>query len=146
MIHYKTLLVAHDFSPTGNKAFRKALELAQLFDAPLHVIHVVEYLMPLDTHLGMVSPFEGDLTEVLLENARKRLHGFARDHGIDDDHCHIELGSPKNEIVNKADALKASLIIVGSHGRHGLGLLLGSTASGVVNHAHCDVLAIRHGD
>ena len=79
MIHYKTLLVAHDFSPTGNKAFRKALELAQQFDAPLHVIHVVEYLMPLDTHLGMVSPFEGDLTEVLLENARKRRKGsFSR--------------------------------------------------------------------
>ena len=145
MIHYKTLLVAHDFSTTGSKAFSQGFALAEQFNATLHVIHVVEYLMPLDTHLGMVSPFENDLTEVLLDNARKRLLDFARDHGMDDAHCHLELGSPKHEIVSKADGLTADLVIVGSHGRHGLGLLLGSTASGVVNHAHCDVLAVRHG-
>ena len=34
-------------------------------------------------------------------------------------------------------------IVVGSHGRHGLALLLGSTASGVLHGAKCDVLAVR---
>jgi len=42
-----------------------------------------------------------------------------------------------------AGEIKADLIVVGSHGRHGLGLLLGSTASSVVHHAACDVLAVR---
>ena len=37
----------------------------------------------------------------------------------------------------------ARLIVVGSHGRHGLALLLGSTANGVLHHAKCDVLAVR---
>jgi universal stress protein A len=35
------------------------------------------------------------------------------------------------------------LIVVGSHGRHGLQLLLGSTANGVLHLAECDVLAVR---
>jgi universal stress protein A len=35
------------------------------------------------------------------------------------------------------------LIVVGSHGRHGVRLLLGSTANGILHHAKCDVLAVR---
>jgi universal stress protein A len=37
------------------------------------------------------------------------------------------------------------LVVVGSHGRHGLSLLLGSTANGVLHGAGCDVLAVRVG-
>ena len=53
------------------------------------------------------------------------------------------MGSPKTEIVRVANEHKVDLIIVGSHGRHGLALLLGSTANGVLHHATCDVLAVR---
>ena len=53
------------------------------------------------------------------------------------------MGSPKTEIVRVANENKVDLIIVGSHGRHGLALLLGSTANGVLHHATCDVLAVR---
>lgn len=42
-----------------------------------------------------------------------------------------------------AEDESTDLIIVGSHGRHGLALLLGSTASGVLHHSPCDVLAVR---
>ena len=41
--------------------------------------------------------------------------------------------------------IAADLIVIGSHGRHGLALLLGSTANGVLHGAPCDVLAIRVG-
>ena len=40
----------------------------------------------------------------------------------------------------------ADVIVVGSHGRHGLALLLGSTANGVLHGATCDVLAVRVGE
>ena len=56
------------------------------------------------------------------------------------------MGAPKNVIIHQAEKLKADLIIVGSHGRHGIQLLLGSTANGVIHHAHCDVLAVRIAD
>jgi universal stress protein A len=55
----------------------------------------------------------------------------------------IEKGAPKQEIVRVADDEKAELIVIGSHGRHGLQLLLGSTANGVLHLAKCDVLAVR---
>lgn len=55
----------------------------------------------------------------------------------------LEMGSPKTEIIRVATENQVDLIVVGSHGRHGLALLLGSTANGVLHHAPCDVLAVR---
>ncbi|MEW8014407.1 MAG: universal stress protein, partial [Candidatus Sedimenticola endophacoides] len=57
----------------------------------------------------------------------------------------VEVGVPKREIVRVAQEHGADLIVLGSHGRHGLQLLLGSTASGVLHLAGCDVLAVRIG-
>ena len=44
-----------------------------------------------------------------------------------------------------AKDIGADLIVVGSHGRYGLALLMGSTANGVLHGATCDVLAVRVG-
>jgi universal stress protein A len=55
----------------------------------------------------------------------------------------VEIGSPKHEIVRVAEEREADLIVIGSHGRHGFQLLLGSTANGVLHLAKCDVLAVR---
>jgi universal stress protein A len=65
---------------------------------------------------------------------------------ISPERLHIALGRPENEIHLLAATLRADLIIVGSHGRHGFALLLGSTANGVLHGAKCDVLAMRVGD
>jgi universal stress protein A len=42
-----------------------------------------------------------------------------------------------------AEELDADLIVLGTHGRHGLGLMLGSTANAVLHGAPCDVLAVK---
>ena len=52
-------------------------------------------------------------------------------------------GVPGQEIVRIAEQEHIDLIVVGSHGRHGLALLLGSTANSVLHHAGCDVMAVR---
>ena len=140
---YQTLLVAQDFSESGSRALQKAVELAGGQPDRLHILHVVDYLPPVDTTFGAVSPFEVDLTDEMVESAKTRLAAMASTHGVPDDHCWVEVGSPKVEIIRVAAEIKADLIVVGSHGRHGLGLLLGSTASSVVHHAACDVLAVR---
>ena len=52
-------------------------------------------------------------------------------------------GNPGREIRTAAEELSADLVVVGTHGRHGLGLLLGSTANAVLHGAQTDVLAVR---
>jgi universal stress protein A len=52
-------------------------------------------------------------------------------------------GVPKQEIIKIAVQERVDLIVVGSHGRHGLALLLGSTANSILHYALCDVMAIR---
>uniref|UniRef100_UPI0035614A7D universal stress protein n=1 Tax=Zhongshania sp. TaxID=1971902 RepID=UPI0035614A7D len=54
-------------------------------------------------------------------------------------------GRPDSQIHELAKTLEVDLVIVGSHGRKGLALLLGSTANGVLHGADCDVLAVRVG-
>ena len=62
---------------------------------------------------------------------------------FDVDLAFVELGAPKHEIVRVAKEQGVDLVVVGSYGRHGLQLLLGSTANGVLHLAACDVLAVR---
>ena len=75
--------------------------------------------------------------------ARERLRQYAREEGLDHAEQHVSSGYTKQEILDQADAIGADLIVVGSHGRHGLALLLGSTANAVLHGAPCDVLAVR---
>ncbi|EAW31305.1 hypothetical protein GP2143_07144, partial [marine gamma proteobacterium HTCC2143] len=66
-------------------------------------------------------------------------------YSVGSDGQHIIVGRAENEIHSLAEELGAELIVVGSHGRHGIALLLGSTANGILHGATCDVLAVRVG-
>ncbi|MGZ5001054.1 MAG: universal stress protein, partial [Methylomonas sp.] len=87
--------------------------------------------------------FDVDWTQELLDAAKKRLTQFAAELGVPEERQWLEMGSPKLEIVRVAEENNVDLIVVGSHGRHGIALILGSTANGVLHHAKCDVLAVR---
>jgi nucleotide-binding universal stress UspA family protein len=57
----------------------------------------------------------------------------------------IEAGDPADVICRTAERLGSDVIVVGSHGRTGLGrLFLGSVSEHVVRHAPCPVLVVRH--
>ena len=62
---------------------------------------------------------------------------------MDEKHRLIEFGSTKNEVLRVAEEHKVDLIVTGSHGKHGLALLLGSTANAILHGADCDVLIVR---
>jgi nucleotide-binding universal stress UspA family protein len=56
-------------------------------------------------------------------------------------------GDPGESIVEAARAEHADLIVVGSHGRGGVGrFLIGSVSDHVVRHAPCPVMVVRRGD
>ena len=77
------------------------------------------------------------------EQAEKELAALAKRLGIDAKHQLIEFGSTKNEVLRVAQEHKVDLIVTGSHGKHGLALLLGSTANAILHGADCDVLIVR---
>ncbi|GGO75856.1 universal stress protein [Marinobacterium nitratireducens] len=141
MSAYKRILMAVDLSEESDQLIDKTCEIAGRNDAELSLIHVIE---PLSFAYGGDVPM--DLTtiqEQLDEHARGKLDAFAAKLSHPVKNKLIVSGHTESEIHRIADEHDINLIIVGSHGRHGLSLLLGSTANGVLHGAHCDVLAIR---
>lgn len=140
---YNTILVAVDLAEEAGDIAAKAARLASTQGAQLHVVHVIE---PLSFAYGGDIPIDfSTIQDEIQQQAETQLHSLCRRIGIDDAHLHIVLGRPETEIHTLAGKLGADLIVVGSHGRHGLALLLGSTANGVLHGAKCDVLAVRVG-
>jgi universal stress protein A len=143
MSNYTHILLAADFSDHGAEVANKAKELADRFSAKLSVVHVVENIVTADINFEPSIAYDFDLTAELMAAAKKRLEKLADTLPVKQEQVYLEMGSPKLEIVRVAEENKVDLIVVGSHGRHGLALLLGSTANGVLHHAKCDVLAVR---
>ena len=143
MSDYGTILVAVDLSDSSGKTAGRAGALAGHSGAALHIIHVIE---PLSFAYGGDIPMDfSGIQEEIHEQAKQQLAKFAEGCGVPPERRHIVLGRPEVEIHNKAEEIGADLIVVGSRGRYGLALLMGSTADGVLHGATCDVLAVRVG-
>lgn len=143
MNNYQHILLAVDFSEHGDFIAQKARYLAGKYQAKLSIIHIVDNLPITDAAYGPVIPFDIDLNEELMNAAKKRLADLGKQLSVPENRQFLEMGSAKLEIVATAEEHHVDLIVLGSHGRHGLALLLGSTANGVLHHAKCDVLAVR---
>jgi universal stress protein A len=142
MAGYKHILVAVDFDQI-EIVVNRAKTLADTYQAALSLIHVVDNMPIPDTAFGLDPALNLDLTSEMIAAAKKQLSGLAQKLGVEEDRLWVELGSPNLEITRIAEENQVDLIVVGSHGRHGLALLLGSTSNGVLHHAKCDVLAVR---
>lgn len=136
---YKRVLFATDFDEVGINAAHKAKKIADENNAELFLVHVVEPI-PAYAYPGFAGFAEVEIS--IREQAEKELTALSRSLGVDSTHCMIEFGSTKNEILRVAHEKNIDLIVTGSHGKHGLALLLGSTASAIMHHAECDVLIV----
>ena len=139
--HYNKVLVAIDCSDDSRLVLSRAAAIAEPGNTELHIIHVIE---PLALAYGADVPMDvSELQNSLLAQARDNAMAFAGDFGVPAERVYVELGSIEKTIQEKADGIPADLIVIGSHTRSGLALLLGSTARGLVPGAHCDVLAVK---
>lgn len=143
MDNYQHILLAVDLSTPGDYVIRKARHLANVFHAKLSIIHVLDNIPMPDTAYGTIIPLYHDSSYELLEAEKSRLMQIGDQLDVDRTCRWMVWGVPGQEIVRIATQEHVDLIIVGSHGRHGLALLLGSTANSVLHHATCDVMAIR---
>lgn len=140
---YRHILLSTDFGDGSEAVARRAHELAQLYQAKLSLLHVVDYMPIADSAYGPAVPFDMDLSEELMKTAKRRLASMAEGLGVSESDCRVEIGSPKVEVIRVAEETGVDLIVLGSHGKHGLQLLLGSTSSSVLHYTKCDVLAVR---
>lgn len=144
MANYQHILAAVDISPQNTAVIDKALEVAHQNSARLTLVHVVEYTGTLYTG-DIPLPEDLDLDQRLADQAEQKLAALIAERQLEGVGHLVEIGIPKREIVRIAEQKSVDLIVIGSHGRHGLQLLLGSTANGVLHQAKCDVLAVRVG-
>jgi universal stress protein A len=143
----KTVLVATDFSDAAEIAIRYGREFARRFDASLHVLHVADDVtasaMATPGYVGDFSAYQENfeqeccakVTATLTDADRAALHAK----------CVVVTSSePAQAILDYARTNAADLVIVGTHGRAGLGhLLMGSVAETIVRSAVCPVLTVR---
>lgn len=138
---YKKILLALDLSAESDQLRDKAKIIAESNQAELHLIHVIE---PLSFAYGGDVPVDlSTIQDQLDSHAEKKLRAYADQLGYPVKGLLVVTGHTETEIHRIADENEVDLVIVGSHGRHGLALLLGSTANGVLHGANCDVLAVR---
>ena len=143
MPNYRRILAAIDLSDETDAVLARAEAMAASDGAELHLVHVVE---PLNLAYGGDIPMDfSSVQEELQTQAEETLHKYAKRVNLPPTQCHLLSGRPDSQVHELCENLAADLIIVGSHGRKGLALLLGSTANGVLHGAKCDVLAVRVG-
>jgi len=148
MTPYQHILVALDTSQQAPQVLEKACQLAQQNNARLSILHVMEPMADAANYAfdGTIAvdllPLQNNLEETAKANIKKLADSF----DIPEQQQHVLIGQAASQIHDFSQQHSCDLIVIGSHGRHGLALLLGSTANAVLHGAKCDVLAVRFKD
>lgn len=139
---YQHILIAVDLTDECHPVVERALAIAASSGAKAALVHIVE---PMAMAFGGDVPMDLSLLQQQqFDQARERLQSFAgRYPQLGAEQRHLAYGQPRQELHRLAEEQGCDLIVVGSHGRHGLALLLGSTANDVLHGAPCDMLAVR---
>ncbi len=144
---FSKILYAAALSTDANETFRKALEIAETFDAKLHILHVVEELSPgakstlqwVDSEKITQKHYE-DFQKYSVEKIRASIHEICDELFKDRPSCRqrieaitVAIGYPADEILKKIDELGCDALIMGSHSKGAVAhAFLGSTAERVL--------------
>lgn len=137
------ILFATDFSHGAEIAELKATEFARALNAELHVVHAwtppvipSPFAMP-DVSFNLTAAVQAAAEQSLKKEVDKLKAAGFNVHGL------VQMGEPWRLIVETAKSIGATMIVMGTHGRHGLPrVLLGSVAEKVVRTAGCPVLTV----
>ncbi|MDP5029457.1 universal stress protein [Paraglaciecola sp.] len=139
MSYYSNILVAVDIFAQSNVVIEKALNIAKS-PKNLSIIYVT---VPMVNYQPFGMAYEGDFFNDLCLQSKEKLKEIAQTYAIPSAQIYSPVGNPADEIHTIAQDINADLIVMGTHGRSGLKLLLGSTANGVLHGVKCDVLAVK---
>jgi nucleotide-binding universal stress UspA family protein len=138
MLPVHTILFPTDFSESAQQAFRLACSLARDCGARIVVLYVMPPPLGQDEVLARQDPDEYH------KEAWQALHQVtAPDENVRVEH-RLEDGNAAKRILEVAQEIQAGLIVMGTHGRSGVGrLLMGSVAEQIVRQASCPVLTVK---
>ena len=138
------ILVPTDFSETADHAFKQAVALAVAHQAKLHVFHSILLHSEDPGHLQTVLKGYAEHVEKEALDLLQKASGELEGKGLQAEFSTSRAVSPYEAIAEKVDEFAPDLIVMGTHGRSGVGkLLLGSVAEKVLRHAPCNVLTLR---
>lgn len=143
MTAYHHILVAVDYSPQFPLVAQKAKAIAEIFEAKLSFLHVLDNIPMPQTPYGTVISLTQTTDNERLTEEQAKLKQLGLAWGVTASDCWLVWGLPKREISEFANQQGFDLIVAGSHERHGLAVLLGSTVDGIRHHASCDVLSVK---
>jgi nucleotide-binding universal stress UspA family protein len=146
-IELKKICVPTDFSEHSEYALRYAVTLASQFSAELHLLHIVQDIVPTVPEPGLAILPTDEIMRSLEKGAEEGLNNFVPKEWAEQLNIVrvIRHGVPFHEICQYAKQSTIDLLVLATHGRSGLAhFLLGSVAERVVRSAPCPVLTIRH--
>ncbi|WP_020472641.1 universal stress protein [Zavarzinella formosa] len=140
MRQFHIILHPTDFSAGSEAAFHYACEMARDYEARLIILHTIEPVTQMVGD-GIIIPY--DESELYADAEQKMQEIQSSSPGVRMEKIHLA-GSPTTAIIETALDVKADLIVMGTHGRTGIGrLILGSVAEEVVRKAPCPVLTVK---
>ncbi len=142
-ISVKNVLYATDFSETSEAALPYATAISRHFGSMLHIAHVISDTSLLLTTGGVDYVSMGTLYECANTEAQEKIHLVTVRLGEIPHHNHVRHGQVWPNLREIVAESGIDLIVIGTHGRTGLGkLLLGSVAEDILRHAACPVLTV----
>jgi nucleotide-binding universal stress UspA family protein len=148
---FKRVLVPVDGSQTSIRALTTALQMARETSAQVRLLYVVEELAYLSGY-DLFGGYSGDVAKIIRESGQKVLEdcmAIATAAGVQADHILVDTFTQRlgDVVADAANAWKADLVVVGTHGRRGVGrVLMGSGAEEIVRLAPVPVLVVRARD
>ena len=138
MALFQKILCPVDFDANSLKAVRLARRIAQREEGTVYLLHVVTPTDPLVISAPLIEQRnETDSRALLKKIVDTELGGIQHE-------ALLRHGSPADETVGAANELKADLVVMATHARHGVShLVLGSVTEKVVRESSCPVLTVR---
>ena len=143
---YRNILVAVDTSEESDEIINTAKGLMAGEGASISIVTVIQPLAGFYVDMYSMLGDPRGIESQAVEYAKVSLAELISRHGIESGSMDVIIGAPAPEIRKLAKDMGADLIVMGTHGQHGLGLMLGSTANAVLHGAACDVLSVRVGN
>lgn len=141
--HVERILVPVDFSEHASLALSYANQLAEMYGARLHLLHVIDQVVYPDFYPPLVAPV-GPASDELRRRSEARLNQLLAQLPYSNAETHVGSGRALPEIVRFAEELAVDLIVLASHGLTGIRhMVLGSVTEQVVRAAPCPVFTVK---